>query len=118
MESASQTAVLPAPKAVVHPAHLSVPERVRGAAFGVRGLAFACAAFIGAASLIAAFAGHTMIAVWTIACLVPLITPITLSIVFELALMHGGLIVPILALIGSLIGLAATIRWAAVLEVW
>jgi hypothetical protein len=118
MESASQTAVLPAPRAAVHPVHLSVPERLLGAVFGVRGLAFACAAFIAAGSLIAWSAGHTMIAVWTIACLVPVITPVTLAVSFELALTHGGLIVPILAAIGSLIGLAATIRWAAVLEVW
>lgn len=118
MESATRTATIPAAKPAHHPVHLSLPDRLVAAVFGARGLGLVGAALITAASLIAAAAGHTAIAVLTIACLVPLITPVTLACVFELSLVHGGLIVAIVAGIGSLIGLVALIRAASVLDEW
>jgi hypothetical protein len=109
---ATVTAARPAPRSARGPA----PARLLDAALSARGLALAGIACIAGASAIAALAGHTMIAWWTIASVVPIVTPVTLAYAYELAIFHGGLIVPILATVGVVLGLAALARGAAVLD--
>jgi hypothetical protein len=84
-----------------------------GTARSLGALSVSC---IAGASAIAALAGHTMVAWWMIACLVPLVTPVTFAYAIELSLWHGLLIVPVLAGLGIVLGLAAFGRAIAALD--
>jgi hypothetical protein len=95
---------------------IHVPARVRTRAISAGTLALMSLGLIGAASVIAALAGHTMIAWWTIACIVPLVTPVAFLYAAELAYWSGILIVPVMAGIGIAVGLAAIARAAASLD--
>jgi hypothetical protein len=115
MES-THTATITAARPAARSAEAPTPSRLLSAAGSARGLALAGLACIAAAAAIAALAGHTMIAWWTIASVVPIVTPVTLAYSYELTIFHGGLIVPILATVGVVLGLAALARGAGVLD--